>query len=129
MRRRTRTSMASLAMASPGRRSQAAQMASKTPARRKTTTTKTGCDRQAQTQSHRCMEVLTGSQEGEGFIADEDEEEDDVAERKRRRRRKRKEREEEDVLDDEDLDLIGLEVERPAEEQVRHESLLEPVIN
>jgi transcription elongation factor SPT6 len=64
-------------------------------------------------------------QEGEGFIADEDEEED-VAERKRRRRRKRKEREEEDVLDDEDLDLIGLEVERPAEEQVRQHTQLAP---
>jgi hypothetical protein len=81
--------------------------------------TKTDCDRQAQIVRARYMGVLTGSQEGEGFIADEDEEED-VAERKRRRRKKRKEREEEDILDDEDLDLIGVEVERPAEEQVMH---------
>ncbi|XP_014562115.1 hypothetical protein COCVIDRAFT_85053 [Bipolaris victoriae FI3] len=55
---------------------------------------------------------------GEGFIADDDdEEEEEVAERRRRRKKKRKNREAEEALDDEDLDLIGVEVERPAEEQ------------
>jgi hypothetical protein len=63
-------------------------------------------------------DILTGVQEGEGFIADEDEE-DEAAERKRRRRKRKKNREEEEALDEEDLDLIGVEVERPVEEQVR----------
>jgi transcription elongation factor SPT6 len=63
------------------------------------------------------MLLLTIIQEGEGFIADEDEEEEDEA-RKRRRRKKRKNREADEALDDEDLDLIGVEVERPEEAQV-----------
>jgi transcription elongation factor SPT6 len=50
----------------------------------------------------------------------DEEEEDDDAERKRRRRKKRKNREVDDVLDDEDLDLIGVEVERPEENPVRY---------
>jgi transcription elongation factor SPT6 len=81
---------------------------------------KTDCDRQACPYSLDSREVLTSSQEGEGFIADEDDEEDEIAERKRKRRKRKKNREEEEALDDEDLDLIGVEVERPAEEQVRH---------
>ena len=68
--------------------------------------------------------MLTDTQEGEGFIADEDEE-DEVAERRRRRKKKRKNRDAEEALDDEDLDLIGVEVERPAEEQVSY-ILLQP---
>lgn len=80
---------------------------------------KTDCDRQACPYPDGCLELLTGIQEGEGFIADEDEE-DEIAERKRRRRKRKKNRDEEEALDDEDLDLIGVEVERPAEEQVRH---------
>ena len=50
---------------------------------------------------------------------DEDEE-DEEAERKRRRKKKRKNREVDEALDDEDLDLIGVEVERPDETQVLH---------
>ncbi|CAO2650067.1 Nn.00g013590.m01.CDS01 [Neocucurbitaria sp. VM-36] len=61
-------------------------------------------------------------EEGEGFIADEDEEEEEEA-RKRRRRKKRKNREADEALDDEDLDLIGVEVERPEETQSRFKRL------
>ena len=61
--------------------------------------------------------LLTNKQEGEGFIADEEEEEEEAA-RRRRRRKKRKNREADEALDDEDLDLIGVEVERPEETQV-----------
>lgn len=47
----------------------------------------------------------------EGFIVDEDEEDgggdSDERERRRRRKRRRAEREQEEVLDEEDLDLIG----------------------
>lgn len=46
----------------------------------------------------------------EGFIVDEDEEDDaeDSDERRRRRKKRRRaEREQEEVLDEEDLDLIG----------------------
>jgi hypothetical protein len=50
-------------------------------------------------------------------VVDEDEE-DEQAERKRRRRKKRKNRDADEALDDEDLDLIGVEVERPEETQV-----------
>jgi hypothetical protein len=55
---------------------------------------------------------LTFSQIREGFIVDEDEEEEedgvDPEERRQRRKRKRRqEREEEAQLDEEDLDLIG----------------------
>ncbi|KAF2030272.1 transcription elongation factor Spt6 [Setomelanomma holmii] len=60
--------------------------------------------------------------EGAGFVVDE-EEEDDAAERKRRRRKKRKNREVDEALDDEDLDLIGIEVERPDETQSRFKRL------
>ncbi|KAH7383811.1 transcription elongation factor-like protein spt6 [Pyrenochaeta sp. MPI-SDFR-AT-0127] len=61
-------------------------------------------------------------EEGEGFIADEDEEEEEEA-RRRRRRKKRKNREADEALDDEDLDLIGVEVERPEETQSRFKRL------
>lgn len=87
---------------------------------------RTDCDRQAPPWQAVSPGMLTDGQEGEGFIADDDdEEEEEVAERRRRRKKKRKNREAEEALDDEDLDLIGVEVERPAEEQVRH-TLLEP---
>ncbi|KAF1917757.1 SH2 domain-containing protein [Ampelomyces quisqualis] len=62
------------------------------------------------------------AQEGAGFVVDEDEE-DEEAERKRRRRKKRKNREVDEALDDEDLDLIGVEVERPDEAQSRFKRL------
>ncbi|KAE8866435.1 hypothetical protein P3342_002336 [Pyrenophora teres f. teres] len=62
-------------------------------------------------------------QASEGFVVDEEDEEDEVAERRRRRKKKRKNRDEEEALDDEDLDLIGVEVERPAEEQTRFKRL------
>jgi hypothetical protein len=63
--------------------------------------------------------LLTGIQEGAGFIADEDEEdEEEEARRERRRRKKRKNREADEALDDEDLDLIGVEIEKPEETQV-----------
>lgn len=61
-------------------------------------------------------------EEGAGFIADEDEEEEEEA-RRRRRRKKRKNREADEALDDEDLDLIGVEVERPEETQSRFKRL------
>lgn len=56
--------------------------------------------------------MLTGglAQIREGFIVDEDEEDDaeDSDERRRRRKKRRRaEREQEEVLDEEDLDLIG----------------------
>jgi len=60
-------------------------------------------------------------EEGEGFIADEEEEEEEEA-RRRRRRKKRKNREAE-ALDDEDLDLIGVEVERHEETQSKYKRL------
>ncbi|KAH7412051.1 SH2 domain-containing protein [Phaeosphaeria sp. MPI-PUGE-AT-0046c] len=62
------------------------------------------------------------AQEGAGFVVDEDEE-DDEGERRRRRRKKRKNREADEALDDEDLDLIGVEVERPDEAQSRFKRL------
>ncbi|EAT86717.2 transcription elongation factor Spt6 [Parastagonospora nodorum] len=62
------------------------------------------------------------AQEGAGFVVDEDEE-DEEAERKRRRKKKRKNREVDEALDDEDLDLIGVEVERPDETQSRFKRL------
>lgn len=61
-----------------------------------------------------------------GFIADEDEEDEEekAARRERRRERKkrrREEREEEDeVLDEEDLDLIGITQPDRQDEQVGH---------
>ncbi|KAL6705067.1 Transcription elongation factor spt6 [Coniothyrium glycines] len=61
-------------------------------------------------------------EEGEGFIADEEEEEEDEA-RKRRRRKKRKNREAEEQLDEEDLDLIGIETAEPEEEKSRFKRL------
>ena len=64
-------------------------------------------------------QLLTGPQEGAGFIADDDDEdEEEEARRERRRRKKRKNREADEALDDEDLDLIGVEIERPEETQV-----------
>ena len=52
-----------------------------------------------------------GFQIREGFIVDEDEEEEEVedsdAQREKRKRKRRREREEEARLDEEDLDLIG----------------------
>lgn len=62
----------------------------------------------------------------EGFIVEEDEDDDAEARRERRRERKKRRREEreqeEDVLDEEDLDLIGEthpDYHRRQEEQVR----------
>lgn len=64
--------------------------------------------------------MLTAVQEGAGFIADEDDEEDEEVSRKeRRRRKKRKNREEDEALDEEDLDLIGVEVEPREASQVQ----------
>lgn len=59
-------------------------------------------------------------QEGAGFIADEDEdeEEEEVSRKERRRRKKRKNRAEDEALDEEDLDLIGLDVEPREASQV-----------
>jgi hypothetical protein len=72
--------------------------------------------------------LLTKKQEGAGFVVDEDEE-DEEAERKRRRRKKRKNREVDEALDDEDLDLIGIEPDRPEQEQVwRQLTLLERML-
>lgn len=66
------------------------------------------------------MVRLTRVQEGAGFIADEDEEEDEVEDRAaRRRRKKRKNREMDEALDEEDLDLIGVEYEPREQTQVR----------
>ncbi|KIW08794.1 uncharacterized protein PV09_00728 [Verruconis gallopava] len=52
---------------------------------------------------------------GEGFIADDDEDEDEDAKvaRRRERKRRKREREEDDVLDEEDLELIGERIARP----------------
>lgn len=59
-------------------------------------------------------------QEGAGFIADEDEdEEEEISRKERRRRKKRKNREEDEALDEEDLDLIGVDVEPREASQVR----------
>jgi hypothetical protein len=61
--------------------------------------------------------VLMPSQEGAGFIAeDSDEEDEDRA--ARRKRKKRKNRELDETLDEEDLDLIGLETEPRDQQQV-----------
>lgn len=68
--------------------------------------------------------MLTGKQEGAGFVVDEDDDDEEES-RKRRRRKKRKNREADEALDDEDLDLIGVEVERPDAEQVRMTAMLE----
>lgn len=63
--------------------------------------------------------LLTAVQEGAGFIADEDEdEEEEVSRKERRRRKKRKNREEDEALDEEDLDLIGVDVEPKEASQV-----------
>ena len=63
--------------------------------------------------------MLTAVQEGAGFIADEDEdEEEEVSRKERRRRKKRKNREEDEALDEEDLDLIGVDVEPREASQV-----------
>jgi len=63
--------------------------------------------------------VLTVSQEGHGFVVDEDEDDEEVNRKERRRRKKRKNREEDEALDDEDLDLIGIDVEPRETQQVR----------
>ncbi|PSN72271.1 transcription elongation factor Spt6 [Corynespora cassiicola Philippines] len=62
--------------------------------------------------------------EGAGFIADEDEEEDEVEDRAaRRRRKKRKNREMDEALDEEDLDLIGVEYEPREQTQSKYKRL------
>ena len=53
-------------------------------------------------------------------MVDEDEEDEETERKRRRSRKKRKNREVDEALDDEDLDLIGVEVERPEETQVLH---------
>ncbi|KAL5372344.1 hypothetical protein DPSP01_013579 [Paraphaeosphaeria sporulosa] len=63
-------------------------------------------------------------EEGAGFIADEDEdEEEEVSRKERRRRKKRKNREEDEALDEEDLDLIGIEVEPREQAQSKFKRL------
>ncbi|KAF2008153.1 transcription elongation factor Spt6 [Amniculicola lignicola CBS 123094] len=50
--------------------------------------------------------------EGSGFVIDDDdEEEEDPAERRKRRKRKHRDRERDEALDEEDLDLIGIDTE------------------
>jgi hypothetical protein len=64
--------------------------------------------------------ILTIIQEGHGFVVDEDEDdEEEVSRKERRRRKKRKNREEDEALDDEDLDLIGIDVAPQETQQVR----------
>ncbi|KAJ4326269.1 Transcription elongation factor spt6 [Neodidymelliopsis sp. IMI 364377] len=64
------------------------------------------------------------AKEGAGFIADEEEEDEEDARRERRRRKKRKNREAEEGLDDDDLDLIGVErPEREDESQPKYKRL------
>lgn len=67
-------------------------------------------------------------QEGAGFIADEDEdeEEEEVSRKERRRRKKRKNRAEDEALDEEDLDLIGLDVEPREASQVPSSCHVQP---
>ncbi|KAF2634083.1 transcription elongation factor Spt6 [Massarina eburnea CBS 473.64] len=48
-------------------------------------------------------------QEGAGWVVDEDEEEEEVSRHERKKRKKKRNREEEEALDEEDLDLIGIE--------------------
>lgn len=62
--------------------------------------------------------LLTSLQEGQGFVVDEDEEEEEERRKERRKRKKRKNREEDEALDEEDLDLIGLDVEPRETKQV-----------
>jgi transcription elongation factor SPT6 len=57
--------------------------------------------------SRRCM--LTNPQEGEGWVVDEDEEDDGLSRRERRKKKRKKSRDD-GALDEEDLDLIGLDV-------------------
>jgi hypothetical protein len=61
---------------------------------------------------------LTALQEGRGFIADDDDDDDVEARSARRKRKKRKNREIDEELDEEDLDLIGIEVEPKEKPQV-----------
>ncbi|PNS19134.1 hypothetical protein CAC42_1870 [Sphaceloma murrayae] len=59
----------------------------------------------------------------EGFIADEDEDEGERERRKKKKKRPREDREDEDVLDEDDLDLIGLGHEDRGEEQSKFKRL------
>ena len=63
--------------------------------------------------------VLTRFQEGTGFIVDEDDEEEEVRHKERRKKkRKNRDRDRDEALDEEDLDLIGVDYE-PKEATVR----------
>lgn len=74
----------------------------------------------------RSIDLLTQFlQVREGFIVDEDEEEEegeesDAHERAMKRKREHRDREEEEQLDEDDLELIGEQIERRAPTQVRH---------
>ncbi|KAF4550345.1 Transcription elongation factor spt6-like protein [Elsinoe fawcettii] len=59
----------------------------------------------------------------EGFIIDEDEDDGDRERRKKKKKRPREEREDEDVLDEDDLDLIGLGHEDRGEEKSKFKRL------
>ncbi|PSK58658.1 hypothetical protein B9Z65_6673 [Elsinoe australis] len=59
----------------------------------------------------------------EGFIADEDEDEGDRERRKKKKKRPREDREDEDVLDEDDLDLIGIGHEDKGEEKSKFKRL------
>ncbi|KAF2223935.1 transcription elongation factor spt6 [Elsinoe ampelina] len=59
----------------------------------------------------------------EGFIIDEDEDEGDRERRKKKKKRPREDREDEDVLDEDDLDLIGLGHEDRSEEKSKFKRL------
>ncbi|CAI6342465.1 unnamed protein product [Periconia digitata] len=62
-------------------------------------------------------------EEGAGWVVDEEEEEEEVSRKERRRRKKRKNREEDEALDEEDLDLIGIEVENKDTSQSKYKRL------
>lgn len=101
-----------------------------TRARKRTTTTRSASARFVYSEGWATGALLTAVQEGAGFIADEDEdEEEEISRKERRRRKKRKNREEDEALDEEDLDLIGVEVEPREQSQVRsHGSCLAMVL-
>ncbi|KAF2792685.1 transcription elongation factor spt6 [Melanomma pulvis-pyrius CBS 109.77] len=62
--------------------------------------------------------------EGDGFIQDDDEEEDEVEDRgTRKKKKKRKNREVEEALDEEDLDLIGVDYEPREATQSKYKRL------
>lgn len=62
-------------------------------------------------------------EEGAGFIADEDEEEEELSRKEKRRRKKRKNREEDEALDEDDLALIGVDVEPREASQSKYKRL------